>query len=154
MEERFRSGQRTREGAMKCIRLLLPLLLAVRLFVQYQYFLTDRFQWSGTDPNWSVPDPRYTTFNGLRWNPSVSQGLPDAPIIFAGQVPANDRYEIRTFIPYPSTYGGTYSHYAAISTIQGLLSYYDIDFSAIPGTPCSATVYVNRVDVVSDGSGG
>jgi hypothetical protein len=137
---------------MNTIRLLFPLLLAVPLFGQYQYFFTDYFLSEPLDANW-LPSFRYTTYVGLKWNTATSPGV-DGPFIYAGQIPANGRYEIRTVLPNSYTYGGAYSHYAAISTIQNLLSYYEVELNAYGGSSNVATINVYRVDVVSDGAGG
>ena len=96
---------------------------------------------------------RYTTYVGLKWNTNTSPGV-DGPFIYAGQIPANGRYEIKTVLPYSYSYGGTYSHYAAISTIQNILSYYEVDLNAYGGSSNAATLNVYRVDAVSDGGGG
>ena len=92
---------------MRTIRLLFPLLLAARLFGQYQYFFTDVFNQTGIGANW-VPTPLYTTTGaGLQWNPAAGRGQ-EGPLIYTGQIPANGRYEIKTVLPLETPKGIMY----------------------------------------------
>jgi hypothetical protein len=136
---------------MKTIRLLFPLLVATGLFGQYQYFLTETYSGYGSvSSNW-VSNPYYRILGGLVWNTDLSCcPYYDQPLTYAGSVPATGRYEIRTVMPSPNTYSGTYTHFAAINTpqglppgYQGLQSYYRTAYTIFGGnsnTPCTANI--------------
>jgi YD repeat-containing protein len=149
---------------MKTTRLLFVLLQSVALFGQYQYFFSDPFAATfGGLPgsNWLNPGFPYGILpgGGLTGGTYYGSGA-SAPLIYNGQLPANDRYEIKSTFPSINTYPTSYIQYVAATNSghngdgDSAWSFYAVEFRPTSFSPCVGNISVYRQDVVGDNTNG